>query len=255
MSFVRRIREKGIAGSARAVFRRLGEEKSTSRGLPPVWSEYLSWLTYANAGMMDRGNVACFDYAIRNLPSTAPIVEIGSFCGLSTNAITHLKSVHNVKNNLVTCDKWIFERSNEGKTLDSSSAMTHVQYREFVKETYRRNVTTFSSEDLPRTVEAFSDEFFTLWALGKSTEDIFGREITLGGPISFCYIDGNHTYEFAKRDFVNADRFLEKGGFILFDDSADGSGWGVCTVIDEVKSSGRYEVVANNPNYLFRKLR
>jgi hypothetical protein len=82
---------------------------------------------------------------------------------------------------------------------------------------------------------------------------VLGRNVQLGGAISFCYIDGNHAYEYAKRDFENCHNFLEPGGFILFDDSADGSGWDVCNVVSEVQRSGRYELVIKNPNYLFRK--
>jgi len=248
-----KVRKKGIVGSLRAVLRRLASEPTTQKTVPEVWSEHLSWLTLANAGMMDRGNVACFDFAIRNLPSDAPIVEIGSFCGLSTNAITYLKRIHGVTNRLVTCDKWVFEGSEDGPTLDPTSPITHAAYREFVMRSFRQNVELFSAEDLPHTIEVFSDEFFDLWANGRTVADVFGRDVTCGGPISFCYIDGNHSYDFAKRDFQNTDRFLEKGGFILFDDSGDGSGWEVCNVVKEVRASGKYELIANNPNYFFRK--
>ncbi len=253
-SMLERVRRKGLAGSASVLLRRLGlRGASKSKDLPEVWSEYLSWLSLANAGMMDRGNVSCFDYAIRNRPSDSPFVEIGSFCGLSTNTITYLKQIHGATNRLITCDRWIFEGSEDGPTLDPTTSISHKSYRDFVMRSYRENVATFSGSDLPYTVEAFSDEFFELWESAASTVDVFKREITLGGPISFCYIDGNHSYAFAKRDFANTDRFLEPGGFILFDDSGDGSGWEVCDVVKEVAASGRYELIANNPNYLFRK--
>jgi hypothetical protein len=248
-----RVRQKGVKGSAMALVRRFGSGPSSDKTLPNVWSEHLAWLSLANAGMLDRGNVACFDHAIKNLPSDAPIVEIGSFCGLSTNVLTYLKHVHGATNRLITCDKWVFEGSDDGEKLDDTSTVTHAAYRDFVKRTFRENVRMFSSDDLPFTVEMFSDEFFELWSHRERRSDVFGRELELGGPISFCYIDGNHTYDFAKRDFEHTDRFLEKGGFILFDDSADGSDWEVCDVVREVPSTGRYELVAKNPNYLFRK--
>jgi len=41
----------------------------------------------------------------------------------------------------------------------------------------------------------------------------------------------------------------------LFDDSGDNTHWEVRHVVSEVMASGRYEVIANNPNYLFRKKR
>jgi hypothetical protein len=71
--------------------------------------------------------------------------------------------------------------------------------------------------------------------------------------LSFCYIDGNHSYDVATRDFLNTDRFLTPGGFIIFDDSADGSEWEVCKVIQEVIESGSYDLLAKNPNYFFQK--
>lgn len=88
----------------------------------------------------------------------------------------------------------------------------------------------------------------------KNEIDVCGREIQLGGKISFAYIDGNYTYEYAKRDFENADKYLENGGFILFDDSGDNSGWEVCKVIEEIKQAGKYQVIINNPNYLIKKI-
>jgi hypothetical protein len=111
----------------------------------------------------------------------------------------------------------------------------------------------FSCNHLPFTIELLSDKFFSAWATCQKLQDVFGRDVGLGGPISFCYIDGNHSYENAKRDFENCDRFLEKGGFILFDDSADGSQWEVCKVVQEVVKTKRYELIAKNPNYFFKK--
>jgi hypothetical protein len=41
----------------------------------------------------------------------------------------------------------------------------------------------------------------------------------------------------------------------LFDDSADGSGFDVCKVVEEVICTKRYALVAKNPNYFFKKIR
>jgi hypothetical protein len=217
-----------------------------------ISDEYVRWLCYANAGLLDRGNLCSFDYAIRNLPSEAPIIEIGSFCGLSTNLLTYYKEKHGVHNSLITCDKWEFETAQIGSVVGESS-ISHSEYRTFVKETYIRNIRMFSRYDLPYTVEMLSDDFFAAWRKAEEVSDVLGRSIQLGGPISFCYIDGNHSYEYVKRDFENCHEFLERGGFILFDDSADGSGREVCQVVAEVKVSGKYDVIIKNPNYLFVK--
>lgn len=218
-----------------------------------LWTEYLGWLNFVNAGMLARGNVWCMDYAIKNLPSDAPLVEIGSFCGLSTNVITYLKERNNAKNLLITCDKWILERSTFGKMLADSKSITFEEYQIFTKDTFLHNVKMFSRNDLPYAIELFSDEFFKEWENGTTHNDVLGRTVKLGGTISFCYIDGNHKYDFARRDFDNCDKFLEKGGFILFDDSADFTKMGVCKVVKEVIETQRYDLIAKNPHYFFRK--
>jgi hypothetical protein len=116
-----------------------------------------------------------------------------------------------------------------------------------------RNTNIFCKPDLPYTIEADSDTFFRRWSAAETATDVFGRNVDIGGSLSFCYIDGNHSYESAKRDFANTDRFLAPGGFIFFDDSGDGSGWEVCKVVEEVLKSGSYDLIAKNPNYFFQK--
>lgn len=229
--------------------------RRTSSGIEYIdlSDEFTNWLCYANAGMLNRGNLLCFDYALANLPSEAPIIEIGSFCGLSTNLLGYFKRRHNRTNPLFTADRWQFEGADPGGAVGDSD-VTHADYRRFVKESFCRNVRMFSSSDLPHTVEMLSDEFFAAWDGGERTSDVFDRPMTLGGPIAFCYIDGDHRYAPARRDFLNADRHLQPGGFILFDDSADGSHWEVCQVIREVKQLPNYRVVIKNPNYLVQKI-
>ena len=220
-----------------------------------ISDEFIDWLCFANAGMLERGNVWCFDYALSNLPSLAPIVEIGSFCGLSTNAITYLKLKHGVKNKLICSDAWEFEGAEEGSTLGDHPYMQHQEYKEFVKSNFKNNTSFFSRHDLPFAIELKSNDFFQQWEQGKNVVDVFGRKIQLGEKISFAYIDGNHTYDSVLCDFQNVDKFLEIGGFILFDDSADSSGWEVCQVVAEISKLTRYKLIKKNPNYLFKKLK
>lgn len=216
--------------------------------------EYLSWLSFANAGMLNKGNIHCFEYAIRNMPSKNPVIEIGSFCGLSTNVICYMLQKYKRQNLMITSDKWIFEGAEEGGLLENSN-INHADYRDFVVNSFKRNINFFSASNLPYPVEVFSDEFFKLWEDKATVRDLFDREILLGGGISFAYIDGNHTYEFAKRDFENTSKFLDIGGFILFDDSSDYSTFGCSLLMKEIKKNTNYEVVMKNPNYLFRKIK
>ncbi len=218
-----------------------------------ISDEYIKWLTRANAGMLNSGNIYSMSLAIENLPSASPVLEIGSLCGLSINVISYLLSSRGKTNRIISCDKWLFEGAEKGGNLGSSQ-ISHAKYREFVKAAFVRNVEFFSPDNKPYTIESTSDEFFILWEKGETTHDIFGRNITLGGKISFCYIDGNHTYEFAKRDFENVDRYIEPGGYVLFDDSSDMDYFGLTRLMKEIERNRNYKLVMKNPNYLFRKI-
>jgi hypothetical protein len=84
--------------------------------------------------------------------------------------------------------------------------------------------------------------------------DVFGRDFRFVGGVSFCYVDGNHTYEYVKRDFENIDQYLLRGGMILFDDSDGSDPFGSARFMREVKMNPSYKVIARNPNYLFQKI-
>src|SRR4051794_39491385 len=158
-----------------------------------IADDYVAWLSFANAGMLNRGNLLAFDYAIRNLPSSSAIVEIGAFCGLSTNLLSYYLKKHGATNTLFNCDAWRFEGA-EGNVGDSD--FHHDEYRDFVRSSYKYNVRNFSRGRLPHTIESLSDDFFAAWGEGRTIRDVFGRPATLGGPINFAFIDGNHSYEF-----------------------------------------------------------
>jgi hypothetical protein len=225
----------------------------TSNPITDISEEFIEWLCYANAGMLNRGNLYCIDHAIKNLPTDNPILEIGSFCGLSTNVISFYKQKYSKHNKTITADKWIFEGAENGGNLGNST-ISHEKYRGFVKQSYKNNVQLFSQNDLPLTFELFSDEFFERWGKQVRETDIFNNTIELGGNFSFVFIDGNHSYEFAKRDFMNSDRHLDKNGFILFDDSSDNSVFEVKQLCQEIIKNPDYELVIKNPNYLFKKI-
>jgi predicted O-methyltransferase YrrM len=244
----REFRSSGLRGAAMYVARTLMVHAAPHG----PEQEFIQWLQFANPGMTRPGNLLAFDYAAAHLPTDSPVLEIGSFCGLSTNFIAYYLRKHGRGNSIFTCDKWQFEFADEDGCLPTTDIRFN-EYRTFVKESFMRNVRFFSGDNLPRAIEMLSDEFFDAWKARGTVEDVFGRETTLGGNFSFCFIDGNHTYQYARRDFEHCDEHLDAGGFLLFDDSTDGSGVGAARVAQEVRRSGRYELIMRNPNYLFRK--
>jgi hypothetical protein len=205
--------------------------------------------------MLDPGNVYLFDYCIRNLPSDAAIIEIGSFCGLSLNHITYFLRKYGRVNPVFSSDAWEFEGfSRDAEFLDDTQIPAK-SYQQHVIETFRRNVNFFSGERLPHHVQLASDSFFELWDKGGVANDFFGGTVSLGGPIALAYIDGDHSYEQSRKDFGNIDRHLEVGGFVIFDDSADWTKWGSHRTAREAANRPNYEIVGRTPNYCLRKTR
>ncbi len=223
-------------------------------GIKLLKDNYLKWLYFANPGMLNKGNIFAFDYAIKRLPSNNPILEIGSFCGLSTNTILYLLEKNKADNKFFTADKWDFEGYSDSNIGQSNVKFS--DYKAFVKNSFIRNCEFFSSDKLPHTIESSSDEFFASWDQKLTKIDVFGRKTKLGGKFSMCYVDGNHTFEVSLRDFLNTDKNLEIGGFILFDDSNYLARFGCGNkLMKEVKRSKKYKLVMRNPNCLFQKIK
>ena len=240
--------QRAIERALRRVTRLRPREPAIGALPPPPIDDFLTWVRFAVPGMLAEPNIAAMDHALARMPTGRAVLEIGSFCGLSTVVLSHLLGRHSPDSRLFTCDEWKFEGQQLGAQLGASRSVTHDSYRDYVRESFIRATRAFAGERLPFTIECDSDELFRRWLAKESTTDVFGRPITLGGEIGFCYVDGNHSYEFARRDFDHTDQVLVSGGFILFDDSADGSEWEVNRLVREIASGSRYELVARNPN-------
>jgi len=124
----------------------------------------------------------------------------------------------------------------------------------FLKDSFIGNVKFFNPNGKIFSTDLTSDDFFAAWNQNVELNNLFGGKFKAEGQISFAYIDGNHKYDFAKKDFLNVDKLLIKGGYILFDDSADYTNWGSKLVAQEAVKSGKYKVVFKNPHYLVQKI-
>jgi hypothetical protein len=225
--------------------------------------EFINWLMVSNAGMQHRGNIACFKHAIENLPDQSPILEIGAHAGLSANIMCYLLRKLNKTNQVISVDPWIVRGYHDGnsvdpdylRTLGGEKSVSRADFSEFVMQSYLRNTAFFSGGNLPLAFRSTSDEFFAAIQSHKILTDMRGTQLSTDLKLSFVYIDGNHDYEFALRDFQNSDKYLVKDGFVLFDDSEDNSSFGCARLAWELEKSNDYRLVMKNPNRLFIKIR
>lgn len=209
---------------------------------------------YANVpGWLEKGHLYCMEYAIKNLPDDkSPIIEIGTYHGLSSNSILYFLSKHQVKNPLWTVDLYSRITDPKEKVVNLKSPY---DINLFIKESFVRNVRFFNPDAVVHSSDLSSDNFFKAWDDGTAIKNLFGGEFTPQGTISFAYVDGNHDYDFVKRDFENIDKYLLVGGFILFDDSAGYTNFDPKLVAQEAVKSGRYKVVRKNPHYFIQKVK
>lgn len=217
-----------------------------------IYDNYIDYLFSANPGLVHEGNLYCFKYVADNLVSDKPIVEIGALCGLSTNVISYYLQNANKDNKIYSCDLWEYNICKKSKCINLP--VSNEQYSNFIKENYIRNTNMFSKKNAVCGIKLKSDIFFKKWINSEKVIDINKCSVQLGGKISFCYIDGDHSYKQAKKDFVNADKIIEIGGFVLFDDSAPYSGVGCAKLMPEILKNNRYKLIIANPNYLFQKI-
>jgi hypothetical protein len=214
---------------------------------------YLNWLTRIMGGWLvpGDGNLAVFDFAIGHMPDDGAVLEIGSFLGMSICAMSYMMWLHGRTHPLFTCDPWDFEGTAEpiGGYFDASSPA----YRQYCMDVFKRNILVYAERHLPHSVEDYSHRFLARWAAKEEAIDVLGRQVRLGGALSFVYIDGAHTYEAASGDFRGVDPFVLPGGYVFFDDTGEAWGPEMARVVREVQLHPDYELIARTPNYLFRK--
>lgn len=220
-------------------------------------------VSIVGANMMPPGNVFALDHAIRRLPPKGVVLEIGSFGGTSANIILYLLKKHRQPHPLMTCDPWICEgfhdntRGHDARymtCLDGSESITRTAYMEYIQRSFTESLRLFHADRLPSAFRLRSDDFFTLWREEASAVDLFDRPTQLGGKISLAYIDGDHSYAQARRDFEHVHEALLPGGFVLMDDSAPFDHFGSAQFAREVAATyPDMRVVMKNPHYLFVK--
>lgn len=210
-------------------------------------------------GMLHDGNMYLMDYAIQHMPNEGIVFEIGSYAGLSTNVLLHLLNKHNKNHQFIGCDAWIYEGANDENGtipnhIDGKVNVTRLDYVDYLKNAFVNAANLLHPERKPYTCHLPSDTFFEYWNANKEFTDVFQRTFCIEDEISFCYIDGDHSYAQTKKDFENVASKLKVNGFILIDDSAKYMHFGSAKFIKEIEANPNYKIIDNNPNYLIQKV-
>ncbi|MBL7829291.1 MAG: class I SAM-dependent methyltransferase [Saprospiraceae bacterium] len=209
-------------------------------------------------GMLHPGNPYLMDLAIRKMPVGGCVLEIGSYAGLSSIVLHYLLDQRQRKEPLYCCDAWIYEGYHDSEAppsnyMDGRPDVLRTDFMAHIKASFIQSNQLFCSRQLPCAFHMESDLFFEKWLQNTQENDVFGRSHHLGGPISFAYIDGNHAYDYARRDVENTLKHLLPGGYMLLDDSAKHQQFGSARLAQELTRHPAIETIQANPNFLFRK--
>lgn len=215
--------------------------------------------TIIEGGMFEKGNLYLMDYAIKNMPPSDWVFEIGSWAGYSSHVLLYLMKRYGRTEKFLSTDPWIYEGFTDRLApaslyTDGSTTLKRLEYMNYIKTAFMNSHYLLNADNLPNTFRYTSDEFFIHFANNAVLEDVFQRSLKLQGQFSFAYIDGNHAYDFAKRDFENVAKYLCKNGFIVLDDSKDGLRNGDTSLIAEIEKNAAFKIIDKNPNYLIQKI-
>ena len=208
-------------------------------------------------GMLHEGNIPLMEHAIKNLPPEGRVLEIGSYGGLSTNLIAYLLKKHGKTNPFFNVDAWIYEgfRDHLGiaeNHVDGRIDITRAQYSSYMKQSFIQATLFLSRENLPHSFHLHSHDFFEKWKNNTTETDLFQREVRLGGPIAFAYVDGGHSAEVALQDFLFVSEYLVNQGFILWDDTSFMTERSP-ELMKRISSDRRFKVIQKHPNLLLQK--
>ena len=103
-----KLQRSGVRGSIASAFRQtaniIDQKQLNNTAEANQNKEFLEWVRFAVPGMLTNGNVDAMEFAIANMPDGSQILEIGSFCGLSTTVLSYLIEKHSKSVEIYTCD-------------------------------------------------------------------------------------------------------------------------------------------------------
>lgn len=200
-------------------------------------------------GQSDEDKLQVLQSIFRILPE-GDLVEIGSFQGRSAFAIAWLAKVYGV-GNLVCVDPWSSEKiEDQGNDLVLSRARNDVDldriFCSFIASTGLLGNVGYI-RDLSADAATKYAEYARLGCLPPNELN----SLSIAGEIALLHIDGNHRYDFVKRDVEVWAPFVMSGGWILLDDYVWAFGDGPRLVGDELLATGMFDMTFSASDTLF----
>ena len=104
-----------------------------------------------------------------------------------------------------------------------------------------KNISNYSDRELlyNQNIETF--------IFSDSTDEKALNEVKNMGDFDAILIDGNHSYEYVKKDYENYSQFIKKGGIIAFHDALlEGNRYGTPRVLKELPKHKEIKFIAHS---------
>ena len=204
----------GRRSSSSAIFAR-DDVASRGKGLPTAtilanMRSVDGWLADEEAVVL----IAAADQALRALPSSHTVVEVGSYLGRSTVVLAGVIGAVAPRARVYAIDP----HEREVGAADSGIETTPPTFDRFLENLARVGVSRY------------------VVPIRRRSYEVDWRD-----PIALLFVDGLHDYENCARDFRHFEPWLALGACAAFHDYAT---WpGVTAFVDELAGSGRYDLV------------
>lgn len=182
-------------------------------GVPPDIAHVM-----AIKGQIRRDEACCLYELARKAKGGGVIVEIGSYRGLSTAALAR-GSLQGAGTPVYAIDP------HEHVDRNAQTGEVVWRYDSRDQRAFLKNMWLAGVAQIVRPICLLSGEAVAGW----------------NKPISLLWIDGNHEYQAARKDFEMWERFLVLGGILAFHDSID-PGRGPYRVVREILAEGRFSL-------------
>ncbi|HUT04470.1 MAG TPA: class I SAM-dependent methyltransferase [bacterium] len=152
------------------------------------------------SGFPEDHAVALYDVA-KSLPDISPVlVEIGSWLGKSSVVLS--RAIKNKKGAVLFC----IDPFNADGDPSSAAHYHDVSQKTDVPllEQFIHNIKRYGSYKHVRALRGYSTDFSSDW----------------NRPIDLLFIDGNHSYESVRRDFLEWSPFIKPGGYLVMHDAS-----------------------------------
>jgi predicted O-methyltransferase YrrM len=102
------------------------------------------------------------------------------------------------------------------------------------------------AKEWPRWAKEFKSKLYLIKGMSQWSLTLEEVKIICNNELDFLFIDGNHMYDFVKKDFEMYSPLVKKGGVIALHDIAENEEGGVFNFWNEIKTNYKHKEILHS---------